>query len=136
MPAMDPAELPKRLYWYRAVLNPSKYDPTGIHDGDTVNAVIDMGGFLYEHKAIRVANINAPELGNKDGSGKVAKQWAINWFANNVGLGNAFYIHTHLDPSDKYGRFLAMIYAPGGQCFNDDIVNAGMAVPFEVESYD
>jgi endonuclease YncB( thermonuclease family) len=120
------------LYWYAAVLNPSKQSPTGVHDADTMNVVVDLGAFTYVHKAIRVANINAPELSTE--AGKLAKAWAINWFALNC-PGGRFIIHTHLDPSDKYGRFLAMIYSPAGLCFNEDIVKAGMAVPFEVEQY-
>jgi len=131
---MDPAQLLKNLHWYLAALNPSKLNPTGVHDGDTVDAVIDMGGFIYIHKSIRVANVNAPELANPDGSGKAARDWAQGWFKGFCPIGQ-FFIHTHLDPSDKYGRFLAMIYAPNGACFNDDIVAAGHAVPFEVEPY-
>lgn len=131
----DPARLPHRLYWYTARLNPTTQDPSGIHDGDTLHVVLDMGDFLWKHINLRVANINAPELSAKDGSGQAAKQWAINWFAQNVGLGNSFYVRTHLDPQDKYGRLLAMVYAPNGLCFNKAMVDAGQAVPFEVEDY-
>jgi endonuclease YncB( thermonuclease family) len=123
----------QHLFWFKAQLKPTKQDPSGVHDGDTVNAVIDYGDFTYRQKPLRVANINAPELSTQ--AGQVAKQWAIQWFNTNVGSNGYFYIHTHLDPEDKYGRFLAMIYAPGGECFNDDIVNAGMAIPYLVEPF-
>lgn len=143
---MDPVDLPKKLYWYQAALNPTKHEPTGIVDGDTMHVVIDWGGLIYQSKSMRVANVNAPEM-NTD-AGKTAKAWAVDWYDTNVGwtvvtnddgtkskTGNPFFIHTHLDPSDKYGRVLAMIYAPNGKCFNDDIVSAGMAVPYLVEDF-
>lgn len=144
--AMDPTELPKKLHWYLARLSPTKHEPTGVVDGDTMHIVVDWGGMIYQNKSMRVANVNAPEMNTA--GGPVAKAWAINWFNLNVGwatvtndegttttTGNNFYIHTHLDPTDKYGRLLAMIYAPGGECFNDDLVNAGMAVPYLVEPF-
>lgn len=137
-PVPTPQDLSKYLYWYRAQLRPTHHSPTGVVDGDSMQITIDMGIYEYRYKEMRVANINSPELSTA--AGKVAKQWAIDWFASKVGGGN-FIIHTHLDPSDKYGRVLAMVYAPPvqagqpWQCYNDDIVAAGHAVPFEVESY-
>lgn len=130
--AMDPAELPKKLYWYAARLQPTTRYPTGVVDGDSMHITQDMGDYIYRQKEMRVANVNAPEISTP--SGRAAKQWAVEWFISNAPTG--FYIHTHLDATEKYGRILAMIYAPSGACFNDDIVNAGMAVPYQVESYD
>lgn len=121
----------KNLWWYAAQLTPTKRDATGIVDGDTAHITIDRGFYEYSQKIMRVANVNAPEMNTQ--AGKDAKQFAIAWFAEFAPDG--FVIHTHLDPTDKYGRCLAMIYAPNGQCYNDDIVAFGYAVPFEVEPY-
>lgn len=135
---MDPAELPQKLYWYAARLQPTRRDPTGVVDGDTMHITQDMGDFIYRQKVMRVANANCPELKDpgtvtNPSPGQVAKQFAIAWFQNKAPMG--FYIHTHLDPEDRYGRVLAMIYAPDGSCYNDDVVGAGHAVPYEVEVY-
>lgn len=121
----------KNLFWYAARLQPTNRDVTGVVDGDTMHVTIDFGFYLYTQKAMRVANINAPELSTP--AGQAAKQYAIQWFQVHAPMG--FYVHTHLDPQDKYGRILAMIYAPSGECYNEDIVNAGMAVPYAVEPF-
>lgn len=127
----NPVDYSKNLFWYAARLQPTNRDPTGVVDGDTMHVTVDFGFYTYTQKSMRVANINAPELSTP--AGKAAKQYAIQWFQVHAPQG--FFVHTHLDPSDKYGRMLAMIYAPGGECYNDDILNAGMAVPFEVQVY-
>lgn len=121
-----------RLYWYAAELRPTKRDPLGVVDGDTFNVTIDFGCFTYIQKALRVANINAPEMSTD--AGKAAKVWALAWMAAHAPDGGLI-IHTHLDPSDKYGRVLAMVYSTDGHCYNDDIIAEGHAVPFEVEPY-
>lgn len=125
----DPA---KNLYWYSARLQATKRDPYGVVDGDTMHITQDMGDFIYRQKIMRVANINAPEMSTQ--AGHDAKDWAINWFIDNAYTG--FIIHSHLDAEDKYGRVLAMIYSYDGKCFNDDIVAAGHAIPYLVESFD
>lgn len=116
------------LYWYAAMLNPSKYDPTGVHDGDTVNAIVDLGAFVYVHKPLRLFGINAPELSTD--AGKASRAWANNWFKTNCPNGQFIMKSNGTDPADKYGRLLATIYAPNGACFNTDILAAGMAVVY------
>jgi hypothetical protein len=32
----------QHLFWFKAQLKPTKQDPSGVHDGDTVNAVLTM----------------------------------------------------------------------------------------------
>jgi endonuclease YncB( thermonuclease family) len=130
-PTPTPADFTKVLYWYSARLQPTQHDPTGVVDGDTMHVTVDFGFYTYLQKSMRVANVNAPEL--KTAAGPASKQYAIDWFNTHAPQG--FYVHTHLDPDDKYGRILAMIYAPSGECYNDDVVNAGMAVPFDVQVY-
>lgn len=115
------------LYWYAAKLEPTKRDPTGVVDGDTMHTVVDMGAYIYVHKPLRVYGVNAPEMSTADG--KTAKQWAIDWFGRHC-PGGVFVIHTGIDPEDKYGRLLATIYGPDGAVFNDDIVSTGHAIPY------
>jgi endonuclease YncB( thermonuclease family) len=116
------------LFWYGCVLNPSKRDPLGIVDGDTVNAIVDLGDYCYRHMALRLYGINAPEM--KTQAGKDAKLWAIDWYQTNCPDGFFIIKSNDTDPEDKYGRLLATVYAPSGQCYNTDIVAAGHAVPY------
>lgn len=115
------------MYDYVAKLDASKRDPTGVVDGDTMNVVVDLGMDIYIKTTLRVLGINAPEMSTA--AGKTAKQWAINWFSTNCAAGT-FHIATTKDRTEKYGRYLAIITAPGGEIFNNDIVNAGMAVVY------
>jgi endonuclease YncB( thermonuclease family) len=116
----------EHLYWYAAVLQPTKRDVTGVVDGDTVHATLDMGDFIYRQKPLRLFGINAPEMSTE--AGKISKAYSINWFQLHCAKGSFIMRSNGLDPEDKYGRLLATIYAPGGECLNDDLVNAGMAV--------
>lgn len=117
----------ERLYWYAAQLNPTHRDPSGVVDGDTINAVVDFGAFIYVHKPLRMYGINAPEMSTPEG--KLAKQWAIAWFVQHC-PDSTFVMHSSLPPEDKYGRLLANVFASDGACFNYDIVAAGHAVVY------
>lgn len=117
-----------RLYWYTAWLNSSKRDPTGVVDGDTINAVVDLGAYTYVHKALRLYGINAPEMATQ--AGKDAKAWAIQWFQTHC-PDSVFIINSNgPDPGDKYGRLLSTVYAPDGAVYNTDVVAAGHAVVY------
>lgn len=117
-----------RLYWYAAQLNPSKRDPTGVVDGDTMNAVVDLGAYVYVHKALRLYGINAPEMSTP--AGKDAKVWANQWFQTHCPNGLFVIKSNGPDPEDKYGRLLATVYAPDGAVYNDDAVSTGHAVVY------
>lgn len=117
-----------RLYWYAAQLNPSKRDPTGVVDGDTMNAVVDLGAYVYVHKALRLYGINAPEMATQ--AGKDAKAWAVQWFQTHCPDGIFIMKSSGPDPEDKYGRLLATVYALDGAVYNVEIVAAGHAVVY------
>lgn len=115
------------MYEYIAKLDPSKRDITGIVDGDTMNVVVDLGMDVSIRIALRVMGINAPELSTQPGQN--SKMWAITWFKDNCPNG-VFRLNTVKDHTEKYGRYLADITAPGGANYNTDILAAGMAVPY------
>lgn len=122
-------------YMYTAWGVPSARDPLGVVDGDTLNVGIDLGLNVAINTTLRLYGINAPELDNPDGSGKAAKQWAIQWFTDHCPNGQ-FIVQTVRDTTEKYGRYLATVMAFDGSNFNEDIITAGHAVtyfPKEVE---
>ena len=101
---------------------------TSIHDGDTLHAGIDLGCDVATTQTVRFYGINAPELSTA--AGKVAKQYAVDWFTQHC-PGGKFVLQTVKDSREKYGRYLGVIYAPGGSIsLNDLMVSSGNAVPY------
>ena len=115
------------MYEYTSWGLPTKRDPLGVVDGDTMNVGVDLGMDIAMNTILRMYGINAPELPTQPG--KDAKTWAIAWFQTHCPLGQ-FTIQTVKDTKEKYGRYLATIIAPDGANFNADIVAAGHAVPY------
>lgn len=91
-------------------------------DGDTLKLTIDLGLDIYHTRSVRLANINAPEM-NTD-AGKAAKDWLV----EQLPIGSDVIVKT-VKTTDKYGRYIAILYVGGGlMTINDRLVNAGHAV--------
>lgn len=117
------------MYEYTAWGLNTLRDPRGVVDGDTMHVGVDLGLDVAVQVTLRLYGINAPEMRTPEG--KAAKQWAIAWFVTHCPSGT-FTVNTIKDQREKYGRYLAVVTAPGGAVFNDDIVAAGHAVPYTV----
>lgn len=54
---------------------------------------------------------------------------AKEFFLTQLAVGDKFYLRTHKDQQEKYGRYLADIYPQGfdGPCLNDLLVEGGFA---------
>lgn len=115
------------MYEYAAWGLPTKRDPRGVVDGDTMNVGVDLGMDISTDTTVRCYGINAPELSTQ--AGRDAKVWAIAWFAQHC-PGGKFTVQTVKDATEKYGRYLATIIAPDGANYNADIVAAGHAVTY------
>lgn len=115
------------MYEYNAALLPNAHSPTGVVDGDTMHVLIDLGMEISFRTTLRVYGINAPEMSTQ--AGKDVKQWVIDWFRTHCPAGT-FMVQTVKDRTEKFGRYLAVVIAPDSAIFNDDIVAAGMAVPY------
>lgn len=77
-------------------------------DGDTVDLKIDLGFRTYIEERCRLYGINTPE---KKGETLFAAK-AAEEFLKTLLIGGPLRIKTFKDKGDKYGRFLAVIYAP------------------------
>ena len=115
------------MYEYVAWGIETTRDPLGVVDGDTLNVGVDLGLDVAHNITLRLYGINAPELTTPEG--KTAKIWAIQWFQTHC-PNNQFTVQTVKDQREKYGRYLADVFAPDGANFNADIVAAGHAVPY------
>jgi micrococcal nuclease len=116
------------MYQYQAKI-------TGVYDGDTVTADIDLGfGVVLHSQKLRLLGINAPEL---RGETKLRGMTSRDWLIGKI-LGRDVLIctrkdkRTETDKHDSFGRWLAEIFIDGASV-NQQLVELGLAVPYMVE---
>ena len=102
---------------------------TKVVDGDTIDAIVDLGYHVKTETRFRFANVDAPEIYGKNATpeGFPAKQ-----FVEEQLLGKEVYIKSL--KTGKYGRWIADIYIEkDGQyiSFNQLLVDKGFAVIYE-----
>ena len=119
------------MYNYNAVC-------TRVVDGDTVDAMIDLGFGVHVKKRIRLAGINAPESRTRDKQEKIlglaAKDRLI---AMMEGADNKFELESQ--ELGKYGRVLGKLHIDklDGKdlitktCVNDCLVKEGYATEYD-----
>lgn len=95
----------------------------GVHDGDTVTVLIDLGFYLTKTTPIRLAGINAPELATD--AGKRARDALVGFVGQQRGQWLA---QTYKSGEEKYGRWLAHLIAPDGTDVNQWMLSNGYAV--------
>jgi micrococcal nuclease len=89
-----------KLYHYIA-------DVIKVYDGDTIRVNISLGfGMWMMNQSIRLLGINAPEIrGEQRSEGLISKEALEKRI-----LGKRIILETKKDSSDKYGRWLGIIY--------------------------
>jgi micrococcal nuclease len=109
------------LYTYRAKLE-------RVVDGDTIDAIIDLGFDIWVKKRIRLHGIDAPETRTRDleekNRGKVTKARLIKILDD---ANNEFLIISH--GVGKYGRCLGELFV-NNQSVNQQLIAEGMAVKY------
>ena len=93
-------------------------------DGDTVDAIVDLGCHVQITERLRLLGVDAPE---KRKPTKEAGDAATDYLRELI-EGKQVAIKTELDKSGKYGRLLATIYLDDGKNVNDLMVTSGHAV--------
>jgi len=103
-------------------------------DGDTLDVELDQGLHTRRLERLRLLGVNAPEVhGPSRDAGLAATAWTRGWLdaAATGAPGVAWPLLLQTTRSDVFGRWLATCWRVGdGACLNDDILAAGMAVPF------
>lgn len=105
------------------------YDLMGqpiVHDGDTVTVSVDLGFYLYHTLHIRMAGINSPELTTPEG--KAARDALIAYVLAQPLKG--WKAQTYKSGTEKYGRWLATVFAPDSTSVNQWMLDNGYAVIF------
>jgi micrococcal nuclease len=92
-------------------------------DGDTIDVLLDLGLKVYASPRLRLARINAPD------EPPVEKAKAANFLVALLGTAPPeLKVETlRLDP---YGRWVAEIWLADGRNVSDEMLKAGMAVPY------
>ena len=103
--------------------------PHRVIDADTLEILCDLGFDTQHIVRVRLAAVDAPEMNTPQG--KAARTWVFDWLGtHNTGSEWPLLITTRkVGPRDKYGRWVALIYA-GTECLNTDILKAGHANPW------
>ena len=110
------------MYQYNAKLD-------RVVDGDTVDAMIDLGFDTWVHKRIRLLGIDAPETRTRDleekERGFATKERLVDLLEAAGGL---FVLHSH--GVGKYGRCLGTIYVED-ENINELLLSEGLAEKYE-----
>jgi micrococcal nuclease len=98
---------------------------TKIHDGDTIEVLVDVGFYAFMLVVLRFYGINAPELSTPEGKASLA------YLKTKLKVGDPVLIQTYKYAGDKYGRWLAIINKPGDTVsINQRMVNSNHAVEY------
>ena len=90
------------LFFYKCICNK-------VIDGDTIEALIDLGFGMFIKKIIRLARIDTPEKNSKDELEKRASL-KVKAYVTDLMLNKEFYISTKKLKFDKYDRYLGEVY--------------------------
>lgn len=116
-------DLTDAVYGYRAHV-------VRVIDGDTCVLDVQLGFDVAVRQTCRLFGVNAPEL--KTPAGQAAKTW----LEGQLPAGQAVFIRTVRDQTEKFGRTLATIHRSTAKMQADDlsvnelIVQANLAVPY------
>ena len=107
------------LYWYKA--NVSR-----VVDGDTVDAIVDLGFHTFAVHRFRLMGYNAPELrGSERSKGKVASHALEELLLPH----SEVLIKTY--KADSFGRYLADIFLPSGRSVVEKLLHEGYGVRWD-----
>jgi len=111
-----------RCFYYRARV-------TEVYDGDTVTADVDLGFMMSLRKLkVRLLGIDTAEMKGGTSESKARATQARDWLRSQI-LGKEIYLESK--GLDKYGRWLGRIHTPAGLCCNDELINMGLATPYD-----
>jgi micrococcal nuclease len=107
----------KDTYIFNAIIN-------NVVDGDTVDAIVDLGFYVNYNTRLRLYGINTPELHATDPAVRAKALEAKNYVISKLPVGTAVTLQTF--GQEKYGRFLAKVFISDYN-LNDDLVAQGLA---------
>lgn len=117
------------LWTYRATI-------TRWVDGDTFDAMVDLGFHTYRQDRFRLIaasqGVDTPEMNSRDPAERERARAAMARSLELAPLGLNVILRTHKgDAKDGFGRFLAELMLPDGRSLGDVLLSEGQAVPYE-----
>lgn len=91
-------------------------------DGDTVDAVLDLGLYLTAAIRFRILGVDAPERGRPGAAEATA--FVQTWLDDSHGL------TVRTRKADSFGRWLGDLHREDGSCLSTALLDAGHAVPY------
>lgn len=119
------------MYTYRAKI-------VNIVDGDTFDAVVDLGFSIYQKDRFRLYGIDTPETYRPSCKAELEHGKAAKQLVEELILGKEVIIRTEKDKKGKYGRYLADVLLDfseenGARTLTDALKEGGFE---KKESYD
>ena len=88
-----------------------------IHDGDTLNVLVDLGFNLSQEMTVRLFGLNAPELRVRNENNKLVENVlgtkTLTELKRLIPIGSDVILETKKDKKEKYGRYLGIILKDG-----------------------
>lgn len=100
---------------------------TKIVDGDTIDAMVDLGFTVFVKIRFRLAGLDTAEMNSSDpnlrAEAKKAKQFLVDLILDKD-------VTIESTELDKYGRWLAIVHLHNGTCINEELISEGLAIPY------
>jgi micrococcal nuclease len=116
------------MYEYRCEI-------TRVVDGDTVDAIIDLGFDVSYKSRVRLYGIDTPESRTRDLDEKARGKLAGKFLSDAILHANTLIIQTKLDKKGKFGRVLGVIIADDVD-LNQALIDNYLAVAYTGQSKD
>lgn len=106
-------------------------------DGDTVDLDVDLGLDIHHLLRVRLLGIDTPELHSSIPEEREKAKRARLFLREAMMMqpdmkSRDLVVKTEKDRTEKYGRYLATIFAVGDLIsFNQKLLDAGLAVPYD-----
>lgn len=102
-------------------------------DADTITLDIDLGFHLTRRESVRLYGCNAPEIHTKDVLEKKRGLEAKYRVAELLPVGSTVKVKSYKPdkPTEKFGRYLAMIEMPGGGDLVTKLLEDGHVKPWD-----
>ena len=112
----------KAHYLYHAAV-------TKVVDGDTFDATVDLGFFVFTVVRFRLFGLDTMEVNDRDPAKRVLAMQAKLFMVDRI-LNKQVILQTY--KTDKYGRWLAEVFLPDHpSSVNSQLLAEGLAVPYD-----
>lgn len=117
---------PKPLYSYTNV------EIVRVVDGDTIEAIIDLGFEVLMKMPLRIYGLNTPERGQPgyaEATAAMKRFLKMKPSSRNPNPTSRVSVHT-IQSSEKYGRYLAEVFLADGSSLAEKMIKGGFGVAY------